>query len=76
MRFGFSALPGVYDVLVGPLFRLAANDLTRPVPPVPGNVLGSVPERNRLFGHQAGAVAGIGRNVVASLRRLAPGSGS
>jgi hypothetical protein len=70
MRFGFTFMPGVYDVLVGPLFRLAANDLTRPLPPVVGNVLRSVPERNRLLGDQVNAVVGVSRNVVARVRQL------
>jgi len=37
MRAGFALLPGVFDVLVGPLFKLIA---TRPgsCPPTPGNV--------------------------------------
>ncbi len=70
MRFGFSFMPGVYDVLVGPLFRLAANDLTRPLPPVVGNVLSSVPERNRVLGDQVNAVVGVGRNVAARVRQL------
>ncbi len=70
MRFGFTFMPGVYDVLVGPLFRLAANDLTRPLPPVVGNVLHSVPERNRLLGDQVNAVVGVSRNVVARVRQL------
>jgi len=70
MRFGFTFMPGVYDALVGPLFRLAANDLTQPLPPVFGNVLRSVPERNRLLGDQVNAVVGVSRNVVARVRQL------
>jgi NAD(P)-dependent dehydrogenase (short-subunit alcohol dehydrogenase family) len=74
MRFGFSAMPGVYDFLVGPLFRLGANDLTKPLPPVVGNVLRSLPEGNQVLGDQVNAVVGISRNVVALVRQLA-GSG-
>ena len=70
MRFGFTFMPGVYDLFVGPLFRLAANDLTRPLPPVVGNVLRSVPERNQVLGDQVGAVVGVSRNVVARVRQL------
>ena len=39
MRLGFSALPGLYDVLVGPLMKLAAFDATRPLVEHAGNVL-------------------------------------
>ncbi|HET6561170.1 MAG TPA: SDR family NAD(P)-dependent oxidoreductase [Marmoricola sp.] len=76
MRFGFTFAPRLYDALVGPLFRFAALDLTRPLPPVAGNVLRPVPERNRVRGHQVGALVGISRNVVAGARRLGPGSDS
>jgi NAD(P)-dependent dehydrogenase (short-subunit alcohol dehydrogenase family) len=76
MRFGFAVVPGLYDVLVAPLFRYGATDLTRPQPPVPGNVLAPVPELHRVVGHQVGALSGIGRNVVTRARRLLPGGGS
>jgi NAD(P)-dependent dehydrogenase (short-subunit alcohol dehydrogenase family) len=64
MRFGFSALPWLFDVLVGPLFTVAAKDRTTPVGPGPGNVLGSVPEGNRLHGDQGGAAVGVIRNLA------------
>lgn len=64
MRLGFSALPGLYDVLVGPLMKLAAHDVTRPVVPHPGNVLGSQPELNRLRGDQVSSLVAIPRNLV------------
>ncbi len=76
IRFGFSALPPVYDALVGPLFRFVATDLTKPLEPVSGNVLRSVPEGNQVRGDQVGAVAGISRNIVARVRRALPGHGS
>jgi NAD(P)-dependent dehydrogenase (short-subunit alcohol dehydrogenase family) len=38
MRAGFSLLPGVFDALVGPLFRLIATK-PEPCPPTAGNVL-------------------------------------
>jgi NAD(P)-dependent dehydrogenase (short-subunit alcohol dehydrogenase family) len=76
IRFGFSALPGVYDLIVGPLFRFGAIDLTRPLAPVVGNVLASVPDRNRVLGEQVGSVVGVSRNVVAGVRRLVGGTGS
>jgi NAD(P)-dependent dehydrogenase (short-subunit alcohol dehydrogenase family) len=71
IRFGFSALPWAYDVLVGPLFRFAATDLTTPVDPTTGNVLDSHDDGNRLHGGQGSAVAGVGRNVLAGAKHLA-----
>lgn len=65
MQLGFSALPGVFDLLVGPLFRLAAVDRTQPTDPTPGNVLAPNAPGDRLRGGQGGAVLGIARNVVA-----------
>lgn len=63
MRFGFSALPKLYDVLVGPLFAVGALDRTRPVDDGPGNVLTSQQEGNALRGDQGNALIGILRNV-------------
>lgn len=63
MRLGFSLMPGLYDVLVGPLVPVATRDLSRPEQPGPGNVLQSRPHLNRLLGDQAGAVRGIARNL-------------
>ena len=71
MRLGFSALPGVYDVLVGPLLKVAALDATRPLPPHAGNVLESQPELNRLLGDQVTALVAVPRNVVTRLGALA-----
>lgn len=71
MRFGFSALPAVYDVLVGPLFKYAALDATRPLEPHSGNVLASQPEMNRLRGDQVGALVAIPRNLAIRLGSLA-----
>jgi NAD(P)-dependent dehydrogenase (short-subunit alcohol dehydrogenase family) len=68
MRLGFSAFPGVFDLLVGPLFTVAAKDRTEPVGPTTGNVLGSVPGENALHGHQGNAVLGIARNIVGLMR--------
>lgn len=65
MQLGFSALPGAFDLLVGPLFRLAAVDRTQPTDPTPGNVLAPNAPGDRLRGGQGGAVLGIARNVVA-----------
>jgi short-subunit dehydrogenase len=63
MRLGFSALPGVFDLLVGPLFALAGKDRGVPSLPSPGNVLASIPDGNREHGHQGNAVVAIGRNL-------------
>ena len=71
MRLGFTLLPGVYDVLVGPLMKLAALDATRPLDPHTGNVLGSQPELNRLRGDQVMSLIAIPRNVVTRLGDLA-----
>ena len=68
MRLGFSALPGVYDALVGPLFPVGATDLTHPVDPGAGNVLESRPADNRLRGQQGGVVRGVLRNLRTLLR--------
>ncbi len=65
MRFGFSALPTVFDALVGPLVTLVVTDRTRPVAPTTGSVLASQPEKNRLHGRQVGAARGLARNVAA-----------
>ncbi|MBC7632927.1 SDR family NAD(P)-dependent oxidoreductase [Aeromicrobium sp.] len=70
IRFGFTAMPWAYDLLVGPLFRLAASDRTRPVGPGPGNVLAPQVEGNRLHGNQGNPVIGIGRNAVALARSI------
>lgn len=64
MRFGFNGLPRLFDLLVGPLFVVAAKDRTTPVPDGPGNVLDSSPEGNRLHGDQGNPILGIGRNLV------------
>lgn len=68
MRMGFSLLPGVFDVLVGPLVPLATRDLTRPEAPTAGNVLEPRPAGNRLLGDQAGSVRAITRNVRERVR--------
>jgi NAD(P)-dependent dehydrogenase (short-subunit alcohol dehydrogenase family) len=68
MRLGFSGLPWLYDVLVGPLFTVAAKDQTTPVAAGAGNVLESVPTGNRLHGDQGNPVLGIGRNLLTMAR--------
>jgi short-subunit dehydrogenase len=66
IRFGFSALPGVFDALVGPLFGVAALDRTTPVGPGPGNVL--EPAGHAPRGGQGNAVAAVGRNLATLAR--------
>jgi NAD(P)-dependent dehydrogenase (short-subunit alcohol dehydrogenase family) len=53
MALGFALLPWLFDVLVGPLFSVAARGLDR-VPPTPGNVLTPVPAGEGLFGQRPG----------------------
>lgn len=65
MRFGFTALPGLFDLAVGPLFVVAAKDRTSPVGPGAGNVLASRPALNALHGDQGNPVVGIARNLRA-----------
>jgi NAD(P)-dependent dehydrogenase (short-subunit alcohol dehydrogenase family) len=67
MRFGFSALPVVYDALVGPAFRLLAVDSTRPREDTEGNVLRSQPEGNRLHGDYDNVVQRLARRVGSAL---------
>lgn len=71
MRFGFTALPRVFDLLVGPLFGMAAVDRTESRPPGPGNVL-SPGSRNALLGNQGNALRGVVRNLRTTLPGRAP----
>ena len=64
LRFGFNALPAVYDVVVGPAFRLVALDPTRPKAPTDGNVLSPSPEGNRLHGDYDNVVQRLVRRWV------------
>ncbi|MFC5677424.1 SDR family NAD(P)-dependent oxidoreductase [Aeromicrobium endophyticum] len=68
IRFGFSALPGVFDRLVGPLFRLAAMEGTTRVDATEGNVLTSVEAGNQPRGSQGNPLVGIARNASALVR--------
>jgi short-subunit dehydrogenase len=65
---GFGLLPGVFDTIVTPMFLNGAVDRTQAVAPGTGNVLGSVPEGNRLRGDQGNAYVGILANVRTALR--------
>ncbi|KRE92254.1 hypothetical protein ASG76_17530 [Nocardioides sp. Soil774] len=69
IRFGFTALPWVYDRLVGPLFQVVAQDLVAPVVRGPGNVLASRQEHNRLRGGHRNPVGAMRANVAEVLRR-------
>jgi NAD(P)-dependent dehydrogenase (short-subunit alcohol dehydrogenase family) len=69
IRFGYSALPWVYDRLVGPLFQLAAQDLVAPVVRGPGNVLETQEDGNRLHGSHGSALLGIAANLREVARR-------
>lgn len=72
IRFGATALPWVYDRLVGPLFGVIATDLTRPTPPTPGNVLDPRPDGNSLRGAAGPTVAGVLANVRRRVQGAAP----
>jgi len=63
MRLGFSALPVVYDALVGPAFRLLAVDTTRPKDETEGNVLEPRPEGDHLRGDYDNVVLRLARRV-------------
>ncbi|WP_435745456.1 SDR family NAD(P)-dependent oxidoreductase [Nocardioides sp. SYSU DS0663] len=69
IRLGFTALPFVYDAIIGPFFRHGAIDRLRPVEPHPGNVLASRQSGNKIHGDQGNALVGITRNVLTHLRR-------
>lgn len=69
IKFGFTALPGVYDRLVGPLFTVVAQDLTVPAEDSPGNVLDSKPARNGLRGGWGNALVAVFRNLSALRKR-------
>ncbi|MRK00521.1 MULTISPECIES: SDR family NAD(P)-dependent oxidoreductase [Aeromicrobium] len=70
MQLGFSGMPALYDLMVGPLFRLAATDRTSPVAPTEGNVLQSREAGNGLTGSLGNPIAGIARNAVALARSV------
>ena len=72
IRLGFNLAPWAFDVLVGPLFQLAAVDRTRPVDGTPGNVLVSSPAGYRRHGEHGNAIVGIGKNLIQRARSLAP----
>jgi hypothetical protein len=63
MRLGFALVPGVFDLLVGPLSELLASKPGK-VPATPGNVLEAVDE-----GEAVGAGEGQGlKDLVGRMR--------
>ena len=59
MALGFALLPRLFDVLVGPLFAVAARS-PEPVPPTTGNVLRPVPSGEGLHGQPLDLPARLG----------------
>lgn len=74
IRLGFTALPWLYDRLVGPLFTVVAQDQGAPLVRGPGNVLEPQPDRNGLRGAYGNALLGIGANLVELGRRRLGGA--
>ena len=70
MRFGFNAVPWVYDTIVGTAFSLAAQDRSEPLAPTSGNVLEPQPELNAVRGGQRGGPLRIARQVLIRARSL------
>ncbi|MEV0427407.1 SDR family NAD(P)-dependent oxidoreductase [Micromonospora sp. NPDC050495] len=78
MRFGFTLLPGVYDVLVGPLMRLAGLSRQPVAPhdgvlfaPDPGSAAvrgGWLPDLPQVVRSVGGATAAVGSAVLRRLR--------
>jgi NAD(P)-dependent dehydrogenase (short-subunit alcohol dehydrogenase family) len=66
--WGSAVLPWVFDRLIGVVFPLGATDLTRPVPPGPGNVSRSLESGNRTQGGAGSSLLGVAKNVAARLR--------
>jgi NAD(P)-dependent dehydrogenase (short-subunit alcohol dehydrogenase family) len=62
-------LPWLSDRVVAAAFPYGATDLTRPVPPGPGNVLRTLEAGNRVVGGAGSSLLGVARNVLAKLRR-------
>ncbi len=69
IRLGFNVLPWAYDRLVGPLFKVVAQDLVPPVVHGPGNVLAPRQELDRLRGGYGNALLGVGANIAQVVRR-------
>lgn len=69
IRLGFNVLPWAYDRLVGPLFKVVAQDLVAPVVHGPGNVLAPRQELDRLRGDYGNALLGVGANLAQVVRR-------
>ena len=63
MRFGFSALPRVYDAIVTPLFRLAAMEPEH-LAPTTGNVHAPVTGRERVADGRGQGLGTVVRNLT------------
>jgi NAD(P)-dependent dehydrogenase (short-subunit alcohol dehydrogenase family) len=72
LRFGFTALPLVYDALVGPLLKVLAVDQGKPLAPTDGNVLESKQQLNAVSGDH-GLLGGLAVNVTSFLQRARSG---
>jgi NAD(P)-dependent dehydrogenase (short-subunit alcohol dehydrogenase family) len=72
---GFGLLPWLYDAIVTPVFTTAATDRRHRVEVSAGNVLGSVPESNRLHGEQGKPIVSIVGSIWAALRSRLERSG-
>jgi hypothetical protein len=73
LRFGFTALPGVYDRLVGPLFAVAGLERRTDEPNGAGNVLHPEADLDGLRGGQGSfvpaVIAGVRRELAGRIRR-------
>ena len=73
LRFGFTAVPALYNLLVGPLFSIACLEWRSDQPASAGNVLSPTPEGEALRGNQGSFVpamlAGVRRQVSQRMGR-------
>jgi short-subunit dehydrogenase len=67
MRAGFTLLPPVFDLLVGPLFRLAGTRRT-PLAATPGNVLAPVDALEAVSGGEGQGFGDVLRNLPLGAR--------
>ncbi len=73
IRFGYVAMPVVYEALVGPLFRVLSEDLGRPVTATAGNVTSSVEAGNAPTGSARPFTRAVAGNVATLVRRATGG---
>lgn len=74
IRLGFTAVPRVYDAIVGPLVDLLALDHSRPVTPTAGNVASPVEALDGLRGGFGTGLSGLVRTVRVWRHSLRTGS--